>query len=364
MISNSIQIPMIFLIILFSMNISAQEENTEGKSKSEIYLEKKRKAKEEAKRKRWEEEGLLYEKDGVSYLKYNWREDLPQQEITSEMHRKNIGKILFSNEKIQFGKENPSKIKTKLTSGDHIYGRMYLLSSIPNDTIYVSDDTKANPREVTRGNQYRTAMAEYNLYINGVMSDWKIQNVTFDDENLHYTTRQVWLAPKPEDEPVSDYWFEELDKLPDGEHNIKIEYVPFAKNVIRPLAVGEFTLVKSANNMLSTGVTFSGLEEGRRDASLASKALEIMKKTYREKGWDGTVKKVKFKTDWVASYVGPYSNRKRIREIRLYAYVTHPNGNCKVEEFTIAQNHNGSAFSGPYYYNSVIPSSKKRVDCE
>ncbi|MBS9463375.1 hypothetical protein KIM67_13230 [Flagellimonas sp. 389] len=364
MMSNNIQILVIFFITLFSMNISAQEENTEGKSKSEIYLEKKRKAKEEAKRKRWEEEGLLYEKDGVSYLKYNWREDLPQQEITSEMHRKNIGKILFSNEKIQFGSENPSKIKTKLTSGDHIYGRMYLLSSIPNDTVYVSDDPKNSPREVTRGNKYRSAMAEYLLYINGELSNWRIQNVTFDDENLHHTTRQVWLAPKPEDEPVSDYWFEELDKLPDGEHKIRIEYVPFGKSIIRPLAAGEFTLVKSADNMLSTGATFSSLEEGRRDATLASKALEIMKKTYKEKRWDGTVKKVKFRTDWVASYVGPYSNRSKIREIRLYAYVTHPNGNCMVEEFTIAQSHNGNAFSGPYFYRRVIPSSKKRVDCD
>lgn len=363
MISNKIQVLVIFLMMVCGTGIRAQQE---VKSKLELFKEKRKKEKAELIRKKRGEKGEIYEKGGVSYLKYRWREDLPQQEITSTMHRNNIGKILFSNEKIPLKNEDPSKIKSQLTSGDHIYGRMYLISSIPNDTIYLSDDAStSDPREVTRGNRFHnTANAGYNLYINGELSDWRIENAVFDSETLHQTTRQVWLVPKPEDEPVSNYWFDELDKLPDGSHNIRIEYVPLHKSIIRPLAVGEFTFIKDSKNIISTGRTFSGLPEGRKDSGLASEAMAILKKVYNEKGWDGTLQKVKFKSDWVSSYVGSYDKLRKIREITVYAYTTHDNGKCMVEEFVIGQNHNGSTFSGPYFYSKVNPSSKLRVDCD
>ena len=318
-----------------------------------------------------------FKKDGVNYISSDWREDLPQQEITSEMHGNNIGKILFSDEKIQFRNEDPSKIKSRFNVTDHIYGRMYLISSIANDTLYVRSEKDKDQREglqlvlnkkkvwVTRGSKYhRDARAEYRLFINGELSNWTIQNVTFTEESLHHTTRQVWLAPKPEDEPVSRYWLEELDKLPEGEHQIRIEYVPQGGNIMRPLATGEFILVKDGSATVSTGIKFADLDEGREDSALANKVVEIMKKTYREKGWKGTVEKVKFNTDWESFWATAYGKTSRVREIRFYAYTTHENGVCMVEEFTIGQAYNGSEFSGPLFYRRVIPGSKQRIDCE
>ncbi|BFP43460.1 hypothetical protein FGF1_43050 [Flavobacteriaceae bacterium GF1] len=321
-----------------------------------------------------------FQKDGVNYIALNWnKENLPQQEITSEMHRANIGKIVFSNEKIPFKNEDPSKIKGRLNASDHIYGRMYLICSIPNDTLYGSVTRDEDRREglqlltnkkkvwVSRGDaMYRSAGATYRLYINDELSSWSIQNVSFTEESLHHTTRQVWLAPKPEDEPVSRYWLQELEKLPAGEHKIRIEYVPdvLEEYIIRPLAVGEFTLVKDGNGMLSTGKSFAGLDEGRKDPALASEVVKIMQKIFKDNGWDGKVQKVKFNTDWESFYATAYGKTSRVREIRFYAYTAHDSGKCMVEEFTIGQAYNGSEFSGPLFYRRVIPGSKQRIDCD
>ncbi|MBS9462858.1 hypothetical protein KIM67_10580 [Flagellimonas sp. 389] len=318
-----------------------------------------------------------YQKDGVNYVAYDWHETLPQQEITSEMHRNNIGKIVFSNEKIPFRNEDASKIKTRLNVTDHIYGRMYLICSIANDTLYNDQRADKDQRSagldklikkkkvaVTRGDDdHRDASAEYRLYINGELSSWAIQNVKFTEESLHHTTRQVWLAPKPEDEPVSRYWLQELDKLPEGEHTVRIEYVPQGASVIRPLAAGEFTLVKTGNGTVSTGIKYAALDEARKDPQLAKEVISVMSKVYKDKGWDGTLQKVKFNTDWESFYATAYGKTSRVREIRFYAYTVH-DSKCMVEEFTIGQAYNGSAFSGPLFYRRVIPGSKQRIDCD
>ncbi|WP_350286994.1 hypothetical protein [uncultured Croceitalea sp.] len=321
-----------------------------------------------------------YKKDGVEYMAVDWRkEDLPQQEITSEMHRNNIGKIVFSDEKIPFKNEDPSKLKTHLNVSDNIYGRMYLLCSIPNDTLYATNSKKEDDRKglnrllyknkisVGRGEDYyRDARASYRLFINGKLSSWAIQNVTFTEESLHHTTRQVWLAPKPEDEPVSRYWLQELDKLPEGEHTIRIEYIPGNDNayVIRPLAVGEFTLVKSGDATVSTGIKYADLDEARKDPQLAKEVVRVMSQVYKDKGWKGTLQKVKFNTDWNSFYATSYDKLSRVREIRFYAYTTHDSGKCMVEEFTVGQAYNGNEFSGPLFYRRVIPGSKQRIDCD
>ncbi|MEM9361886.1 MAG: hypothetical protein AAGA43_04575 [Bacteroidota bacterium] len=315
--------------------------------------------------------------DGVKYVGYSWHEDVPEQGITSEMHRKNIGKILFSNDIIPFQKEDASKIKSRFTIGENIYGRMYLICSIPNDTVYNSKDATKDRRqgldkligkqkvEVARGSTTpRTAAAEFRVFINRELSSWVIEQVRFTEETLKHTTRQVWISPNPEDEKVSRYWLEEIDKLPEGEHTVRIEYVPAGHDIIRPLAAGEFTLIKDSNITVTTGVKFSDLEEGRKDAELASEALSIMRQKYDEKGWDGEVTKVKFRTDWLTSTQIGNSQVSRIREIRMYVYTEHGNGKCMVEEHTIAQSMNGIHPTGPYFYRRVIPSSKQRVDCD
>lgn len=321
-----------------------------------------------------------YMKDGVKHVYYSktWHEDVPEQEFTSEMHRKNIGKILFSNDIIPFQEEDAAKIKSTFTTGESIYGRMYLICSLPNDTIYASSKAELQQErtglvKLVKKKQVQVARvttnpksvrAEFRVFIDGELTDWVIEQVRFTEETLKHTTRQVWISPKPEDEKVSRYWLEEIDKLPEGEHTVRVEYIPAGRNIIRPLAAGEFTLVKDNNATVSTGVRFANLEEGRKDADLASEALNLLRKKYDEKGWDGKVTKVKFRTDWLTSTQVDYDSVSRIREIRMYVYTEHGNGKCMVEEHTMAQSMNGIHPTGPYFYRRVIPSSKQRVDCD
>ena len=167
---------------------------------------------------------------------------------------------------------------------------------------------------------------------------------------------------------MSDYWLEILDELPIGEHDVRIELYSGSdgrSQSYRPLAAGEFTLVKGANDAVSTGIKFADLDEARKDPALAKEIVIILNEKARDYGWEMTFKKVKMNTDWVASYVSTNnSGVTKIREIRVYGFATYPDGRCITEEFTIAQGHNGSEFSGPIFYRQVIPGSKKRIDCE
>lgn len=315
-----------------------------------------------------------FEYKGEIYRFDSYKKDVPQQDISSEMHRNNIGKIIFSDEKIEFQNEDESKIKNRFNISDHIYGRAYMICSVANDTIasnyynYYGILKNVKKRACGRGGRFaNSASAFYKLYIDGELSNWNIQNISFNDKSLQYTTRQVWLAPETEDEKVSDYWLEILDDLSEGEHSVRIELFSDGGNFIsyRPLAAGEFTLVKGKNaNTVSAGLKFSALDEGRKDPELAKQILGILNKKAKGMGWEMTFKKVKMRTDWISSYVGSGNSLSRIREISVYGYATYPDGRCIIEEFTIAQSYNGSEFSGPIFYRQVIPGSKQRIDCE
>ncbi len=94
---------------------------------------------------------VKFEYKGEQYVfQDGYRKDVPQQGITSEMHRENVGKIIFSDEKIQFQNEDPSRLKTRFRTSDHIYGRAYMICSVANDTLTDGYTTSNNPLSLTQ----------------------------------------------------------------------------------------------------------------------------------------------------------------------------------------------------------------------
>lgn len=56
--------------------------------------------------------------------------DYYKEVYTSDFHKENVGKILFSKNPIEIGKEDPSQFSTEFTPEDHIYAVVYLKSKI------------------------------------------------------------------------------------------------------------------------------------------------------------------------------------------------------------------------------------------
>ena len=321
--------------------------------------------------------------NGQKFIKSNaWRDDLPQDEISSEMHKNNIGKIVFSSDKIEFKNEDPSKIKSIFTPDENIYARAYMLSSLQNDTIVQNDEFKPGsimygvvldmfkkPKIlVKRGPKYNSgAGIEYKLYINGELSNWNIEGrVGMTKKGLTATTRQIWIAPKPEDDKVDGAWIEILEKLPEGENTLKIEAYGYDGGFYgyRPLAQGEFKIIKGDNANVSTGVKFSELKEGKKDEVLTSKLLSTIQGVAKTEGWKENFSKIKIESgDWTEKEEGTSGGFKKVREIIAYAYATY-NGEsrCTVQKFIFYQNYNGSSYSGDIFLGGVA-SGKERIDC-
>ena len=56
-----------------------------------------------------------------------------EQGMTSEFHKKNVGRFVFSVAPIVIGKEDPAQIKTSFTLNDPMYSRCYMAHSMTNE---------------------------------------------------------------------------------------------------------------------------------------------------------------------------------------------------------------------------------------
>ena len=124
------------------------------------------------------------------------------QGITSDIHRKNVGKIVFAHNKsdLAFKNERSGKFKNSFTSSDHIYGRVYVDKSIKNKT-----------------NEYAPGVLMYDMHINGNRIEHKksfgmyrhLTNKSYYTEQLEaddtfnkWTSWKVWLLPKENDDDL------------------------------------------------------------------------------------------------------------------------------------------------------------------
>ena len=62
---------------------------------------------------------------------------LADQGMTSELHRQNVGKIVFSNSEIKFRNEDPAQLRTEIKLSEPLYARVYLPKAMLNHPFYI-----------------------------------------------------------------------------------------------------------------------------------------------------------------------------------------------------------------------------------
>ena len=139
--------------------------------------------------------------------------------MTSEIHTKYVGKIMFAKDIIPTTGAIESDFVGEFGISDYIYGRLYMPKSIENYPIYENKKLAAgdtiNPDHNNYGKFY------YKLYVDGVLDEWPVELVKL--KNKKTTTYQVWIHPKPEHYKVSSSWERIIESLSPGEHIIRIE---------------------------------------------------------------------------------------------------------------------------------------------
>ncbi len=175
------------------------------------------------------------------------------QGITSDVHRKNVNKIVFANNKsdLAFKSERPGNFKNSFSSSDHIYGRIYTDRSIKNKT--------GDPAP---------GILMYDMYIDGKrvahkksfgmhrhLSDksYYTEQMEADESWSQWTSWKVWLLPEENDEELKygncniaarAFTLGLLDLSP-GSYEIKIDVYNVdmvGENKSKVLASGNFTL--------------------------------------------------------------------------------------------------------------------------
>lgn len=190
------------------------------------------------------------------------------QGITSEVHRNNIGKIVFAKSKsdLSFKNEKPSKFKNSFSTSDNIYGRLYVSKSLSNLTgeyppgvlmydMYI-DNKRVGHKKSFGMYRHLTDKPYYTEYIDG------------GDQFNIWTSWKVWLLPVLDDEELKfgncniaarAFTLSLLD-LNSGVHNVRIEVYysdMVGEKKTDVIAVGEIKLDVKAEDMKNLAFAYA-----------------------------------------------------------------------------------------------------------
>lgn len=157
----------------------------------------------------------------LDQMKYK-KEPVPDQGMINELHKANVGKIVFSKSEIVKSETSSANWTNTFNMGDDIYSRIYLSRSMTNEAYSIGTFVQNNFRyRITiDGNKQTTDVAAGGNYL--ISGDEEVYN--------SWTTFQIGISPKKEDVeyyPAYEVYvmFSKLWKLPAGKHTVKIEAV-------------------------------------------------------------------------------------------------------------------------------------------
>lgn len=276
--------------------------------------------------------------------------------IPNQVHKKNLGKIVWSNESISFTDPDESKFKTSFAATDYLWGRIFLEKS-PQRTI----------QEMT--GEIKTSLSfYYDLYVDGVKNSWLVERGDWVTEaHLARTSQQVWLYVNKEgkERDVAN-WSKILSGLKPGTHEIRVDLkVESASEEVskKVFASGSFQIIKKAGDKLKIGKSFSDYKAGMQDAALNAQIMENLKNWGKSQNWPETFKKVKIaSTDWdiIRNSLGIILKRT----VTAYGYSTTPDGFSQVQSFVFRQDYDGAKYAKAVKFDGVVPNSQDMVDGE
>lgn len=159
---------------------------------------------------------------------------------TSDFHRADVGKILFSKTPIVIGKENPAQFTTQFTANDKIYAVAYLGKSLKQLTGKSKDAS---------GVYMYTVDNEPNSNQSGVIS------FTHNDADLNQSWYSIEIMPDP-DKALHGLdameWYNAFTRLEPTKHTLKIDFTSEKGNsgdYAAAFASGEITIDLTGMNL-------------------------------------------------------------------------------------------------------------------
>jgi hypothetical protein len=257
----------------------------------------------------------------------------PDMGITNEVHKANIGKIVFSSVLVDFDKPDPTTLKTSFTQDDDIYARFYLGESLENHVFGEKRVRVMYPK------------FECDLYIDGVLQPLVISKDSAMPD-AGETTRQLWIRVPRGRSGWGDTgeWVKLVNSaLKPGKHEVKLDLKSMDSGKV--VASGGFTYIKGKSPALY-GTNFKDYEGGMKDAALEKRMLETVKRELDWKDQSWTAIRI-FSDDW--SIVRHANGTILSRSLGAWVQSKKNDGTFWVRAIFLGQEYNGSGYNPSFF---------------
>lgn len=308
--------------------------------------------------------GLL--KRGEKAAKAATKSEVPTEGVSSPMHQKYMGKIVFASTDTDIKKtqENEAAFLTKATLGSPIYFRVYMDNSLFN---YVQ---KMYPKE---SSLIIGTHAKYKIrwFLDGAEAGFSIiQEKQFDSEE-----KEKWTTFKGALKSADGTYFigtnlfpdfvkEQQAKLSMGDHKFKMEILPYMDYPETKegavVATGEITLTVAKNVIDANDPNVCLPTAKMTDKTIIPKIITAFKNDKLSTG-AGEVKEVRV----VSQKWNILTHKVTGRPLRRFvsaAIATSKNGKCAYREYDFFQDFDGVKYQDEIYLEGY--SDEKEVNCK
>ncbi len=282
--------------------------------------------------------------------------------VTCDVHKNNIGKILFGKKRIRRTIMNsPDTYQETFLLTDLIYGRAFLEKTLAGTLVDEGGSQHVNEK---KGATYVFALitADGAEFMPNNVPIYITELESMDD-GKYVTTVQLPIFSDPTDfeqRVLNTNQMQGFNSLSVGTHKMVVTAYAGEYGVSKsahPVAVGEFNLKIEEGKKLSIGKSFESVQPGMSSSTLEKSFLSSISKVCGD--W-GTALSVKIKDgDWtiVRNSYGTILNRT----IDVYSLVKSTDGICRIITYHVAQNYSGSSYSSSNIVTG--PASREFCDC-
>lgn len=274
------------------------------------------------------------------------------QGMTSNLHQKNAGRVVFAKKMIGFKAQDSAKLEDTFSLSDPIFGRVLLERSLGNTPIYA--DGFAEPQ----------AMREFDydvrLYING--KNVPVAFGVFQQGGLEGEAGQQWTTFQFAPHPVgmendfkrdAEPWRKATAGLAEGAYDVRFEF--FATNgqfrSAAPIAVGAFTLkVGAGERIAATGkfpaTSYAGGDAGEIAAAMRKALVGPVAKSADE------IRDVSVTSEWNPLVYSDTKRRYRAISGAVLWADSNGDGVCRYTTYNFVSDATGPQSWGPLRFRS------------
>lgn len=287
------------------------------------------------------------------------------QGVTSPVHGKHIGEIVWSKKPIDFSSPNESSFQKTFNAGDPIYGRVYQEKAINNYMAYnngSSSPIREGGYEIRAIINGKPVTSSFGVFLDGKISGKKGSDWT------------TWrFSPYPEnpdqglEQDIASKWMKAVRGLSAGNHKIRFEAwgTQGQFKTKQPMAAGEFTLVIAAGEKISSTTKFpddsySGSDKNSLKQKMKQALVGPVAKNANE------VTKIAIASEWKQGVYKKQIPRMEYRKITGIALWRDTNNDqlCRFVSYNFIQDKTSSGWSPLRFQGFCNGCNEGEVDCQ